>query len=100
MEFHARKLLTIVTEAAVEHRLTEEIERLGAPGYTVTDARGKGDRGIRDAHSEMAANVRIETIVDESVVDSIIVHLKEHYFANYAIICFVSDVEVLRPAKF
>ena len=40
------KLLTIVTEAALENTLAKTIERLGAHGYTITDARGKGGRGV------------------------------------------------------
>jgi hypothetical protein len=49
MDLTARKLLTIVTKAAPEDTLVRDIETLGARGYTITDARGKGSRGQRDA---------------------------------------------------
>ena len=42
MSDNIKKLLTIVTEAALENILIKDIERLGAQGYTITDARGKG----------------------------------------------------------
>ena len=100
MEHHKRKLVTVVTEASIGNKLVDELEKLGAHGYTITDARGKGARGVRDARLEFEANVRIEVICDDTVAGAIIDHLKEHYFANYAMIWFMSDVEVLRPSKF
>ncbi len=100
MDHHTRKLVTIVTEASIEHKLTSEMEHLGAHGYTVMDARGKGTRGVRDASFEVDANIRIEVVCDETVAAAIVNHLKEHYFTNYAMIWFMSDVEVLRPTKF
>lgn len=57
-----RKLLTIVCEAALEETLLSEIEALGARGYTVTDARGKGSRGRRDATWGPLANIRVEVL--------------------------------------
>lgn len=100
MEHHMRKLVTVVTEATIEHKLVNELDELGVHGYTITDARGKGARGVRDASFEFEANVRIEVICDDTLAAAIVEHLKEHYFANYAMIWFMSEVEVLRPAKF
>lgn len=37
-----RTLLTIITEAAVEHALLKDLEKLGIKGYTVSDVRGRG----------------------------------------------------------
>jgi hypothetical protein len=95
-----RKLLTIVTEAALEHELVRDLERLGAHGYTITDARGKGSRGIRDAGWDLSANIRLEVICTADTAHAIAVALREHYYANYAMILFIGDVEVLRPEKF
>ena len=100
MTLEHRKLLTIVTEAALERELVREIERLGAHGYTVTDARGKGGRGIRDAGWEVSANIRIEVVCTAETAHAIAAALRERYYDNYAMILFISDVEVLRPEKF
>lgn len=100
MDIHARKLLTVVTEAAIEGALVRDVERLGAHGYTVTDARGKGHRGVRGAGWEASANIRLEVVCDEATARSIAAHLRDHYYANYAMILFVADVDVLRPEKF
>ena len=100
MPLEHRKLLTIVTEAALEHELVREIERLGAHGYTITDARGKGARGIRDAGWEVSANIRIEVICTADTAHGIAAALKARFYDDYAMILFIGDVEVLRPEKF
>ena len=100
MTLEHRKLLTIVTEASLEHELVREIERLGAHGYTVTDARGRGSRGIRNAGWNLSANIRIEVVCAADTAHAIAAALKERYYDNYAMILFIGDVEVLRPEKF
>ena len=45
MNAHNRTLLTVICEAALEKRLLADLETLGAPGWTISDARGRGGRG-------------------------------------------------------
>lgn len=97
---HDIKLLTIITESVLEHSLEEDIERLGARGYTITNARGKGARGVRDAGWSSDSNIRIEVLGDPRTVEAIVEHIRETYYNNYAIIIYMSDVQVIRPEKF
>jgi nitrogen regulatory protein PII len=96
----SRRLLTIITEAILVVELCECLERLGATGYTVTNARGSGHRGVRDAGWSSSSNVRVEVVCNDEVAERIIQHLREHYYNDYAMILFESDVRVLRPGKF
>ena len=100
MRAEARKLVTIVTEAALERRLVDDLKRLGAHGYTISDARGEGTRGARNAGWEASSNIRVEVVCDAAIADAIAEHLKAYYYADYAMILFFSDVGVLRPEKF
>lgn len=100
MSLITRKLLTIVTEAAIEETLLRELETLGARGYTITDARGKGHRGRRDASWGPNANIRIEVLCDDSTAIAISSALRERYYDNYSMILYLGDVDVLRPEKF
>jgi len=100
MHADPRKLVTIITEAAIERRLLDDLKRLGAHGYTVSDARGEGTRGIRSAGWEGSSNIRIEVVCDEATAEAMGRHLKAHYYAHYAMIMYFSDVGVLRPEKF
>lgn len=100
MEPHSLRLVTIVTEAVLEKQMIEELTTLGASGYTITDARGKGHRGVRNTGWEHGANIRIEVICDDPLARAIADCMKERYYKNYAMLLFISDVEVLRPDKF
>lgn len=94
------KLLTIITESALENELTDVFERLGASGYTITNARGKGSRGIRDAGWSTSSNIRLEVICGAALAETIADHMREHYYRDYAMVLFVTDVGVMRPEKF
>lgn len=95
-----RKLITIVCESTIEHDLTQTLSETKASGYTVSDARGKGAHGLRDAAWPENANIRIEVLCDEAIATRVLDRLIEKYYANYTLITFVSDVGVLRPNKF
>jgi hypothetical protein len=100
MELTTRKLVTIVTESALEDMLVREIEILGARGYTITDARGKGGRGKRDATWAPHANIRLEVLCDADTAHAICSALRERYYDNYSMVMYVGEVDVLRPEKF
>ena len=99
-ETQTRKLLTIITEAALERTLGKLLEKHGAHGYTVTNARGKGDHGMRDAGWDASSNIRMEVICDQETADALVDHLQEHFYPNYAMVLYLTDVQVLRPDKF
>ncbi|MBE1425494.1 MAG: hypothetical protein KUA37_08345 [Desulfomicrobium sp.] len=100
MTSRSRKLLTIFTEAALENTIIRDIERLGASGYTISEARGKGTRGARNARWEANSNIRVEIICDDEAAETIAVFLQEQYYDNYAMTIIMVDVTVLRPANF
>lgn len=95
-----RTLLTIVTEAAIEQTLLRDLNGLGVRGYTVSDARGKGSRGVRDAAWDEAANIRIEVICERAQAEDVLRHLRARYYADYAMVAFLAEIDVLRPEKF
>ena len=94
-----RRKVTIVAEALLEDRIVREIRALGALGFTIAETRGEGSRGVRAADWE-GRNVRIETIVGGEVAAAILAHVADHYFAHYAVIAWVDDVEVVRGDKY
>jgi len=93
------KLVTIVAERLFRDQVQEELRTLGAKGFTVTDAIGKGSRGVRASEWE-GRNVRIETVVAPEVADRIVEHVAERYFEHYAVIVWVQDVDVVRGDKY
>lgn len=100
MEQFSRRLLTVVTEAALERDLVAELESLGVRGYTITDARGRGSRGRRQSDWTQDGNIRVEIVCEPSLAERVALRLRERYYDHYAMILFLQNVSVLRPEKF
>lgn len=92
-------MVTIIAEVAIKERILGDIRRLGAHGYTLTDAEGEGSRGRRVGEL-LGANFRLESIVSPEVADRILQLLTEDYFNSYAIIAYLSTVSVVRGDKY
>jgi nitrogen regulatory protein PII len=93
------KLVTIVAERLFREQVQEELRKIGAKGFTVTDAVGQGSRGVHASEWE-GRNVRIETVVSPEVADRIVEHVAERYFEHYAVIVWVQSVDVVRGDKY
>jgi hypothetical protein len=100
MTAHTRTLLTVICEAALEKKLVADLEQLGAPGWTISDARGRGAHGVRSAGWETESNIRVEVICAPELAERLASHLQQRYYANYAMVSYLAQVEVLRPEKF
>lgn len=99
MKMRTMKRITVVTEALVADQIINDFLRLGATGYSTMAVEGKGSRGVRASEWE-GRNVKIESIVNESVASRILACLADNYFKNYAIIAYCHDVEVIRGEKY
>ncbi|MDH5271886.1 MAG: transcriptional regulator [Gammaproteobacteria bacterium] len=100
MQHYTRRMVTIVTESALERTLVAELESLGVRGFTITDARGKGSRGLRQSDWAQEGNIRVEVICDPAVADNIAERVRAKFYDHYAMILFLQDVSVLRSDKF
>ena len=100
MKTHPRKLLIVIAEAALERQLVADVKRLGAHGYTVIDVRGGGARGDRNADWDADRSIQMEVICDDAVAEAIAEHIHLTYFDDFAVTVFITEVGVLRPAKF
>ena len=93
------KLVTIIAEPVLEPRITHELRRLGATGFTVVEGRGQGTRALHAAEIP-GTNVRIETIVPPDTAEQNVQYLARTYFADYEVIAYLSDVSVVRGYKY
>jgi nitrogen regulatory protein PII len=99
MKIQMMKRVTIVSEAIIAERIQEDVLRLGASGFTTTEADGRGSRGVRASEWE-GKNIKVETVVNSAVADRILECLAKDYFPNYAVIAYAHDVEVVRGEKY
>ena len=83
-------LLTIVAEALLKDRLIHEVRRVGAKGFTVTEVSGEGSRQRRVS----------EIIAKREIADNILTILQRDFFPRFAVIAYMSDVQVVREDKY
>lgn len=100
MEKHKRTLLVVIAEANLERMLVQDVKRLGAAGYTVTDVRGGGHSGVREGTWEADRTIRMEVVCEGGVADKIAAFLLDQYGKHYGLTIYFSEVAVLRPNKF
>lgn len=93
------RLVTIIAERILQDQLIEEIIKLGAKGYTLTEVRGEGSRGVR-AHEWEGRDAKLEAVVSPQVAERIAEHVSTNYFEHYAVILYVQTVEVVRGDKY
>jgi hypothetical protein len=100
MNVHPCKLVVILAEAALEALLAEDALRLGAHGYTIADARGRGSGGPREAQWDADRCIRMEVLCSAQTAEALVEQVSRAYFAHYAVSVYVAEVGVLRPEKF
>ena len=93
------RLVTIVAESVLEASLVTAVLAAGATGYTAGPATGAGSRGLRST-TLGGENVRIEALVPPERAEALMATLERDWFANYAVVAWVSTVEVVRGAKY
>lgn len=92
-------IITIIAEPVLEDRLVHDLRRLGASGYTISDTRGEGSRGVR-ASDPPGVSIRIEVVASPEVTDRILDRLAAEYFPHYAVIAWLSEARVVRGEKY
>lgn len=100
MELKKRKMVTIVAESSIEAPIIKSIKRQGARGYTLIGAQGEGSRGVRQGDWDQARNIFIQTICSAERAHAIMDSLYEEFYDDYAIIAYLTDIEVHRENKF
>lgn len=98
VKIHLRKV-TIIAERVLREDLLKLLKRHGASGWTLHSVEGEGSRGIRASEWE-GHNVQIDTLVSIDTADSIMTEISNLYFADWSIIIYSVDVEVLRGEKY
>ena len=99
MNTYTLTLLTIVAEALLKDRLIHEIRHAGAKGFTLTEVSGEGSRQRRVSEI-LGDNIKIEVIAKRETADKILTVLQQAFFPRYAVVAFMSDVQVVREDKY
>lgn len=94
------QLVVIICEQALEALIEPELLAAGAKGYSISDARGRGNRGLRDARWLLSSNVRIEILCNEGVARRVMEMVDNKYCDNYGLVMYTQEVQASRAEKF
>ena len=98
--WHARKLLTIIAEAALERALVEAVREAGGGGYTISEVRGGGRSSERAGDWEGARSIEFRVICDEAVAKRIADRIMQRYADNYSLALYLTEIGVRRGERF
>jgi nitrogen regulatory protein P-II 2 len=93
------KLVTIVTEGLLKDKIIELLHAQGATGFTIIRAEGRGSRGVQASDWE-GPNFKFECVASPEVANKIVDAVSKKFLEHYAVIVWISTVNVLRGGKF
>jgi nitrogen regulatory protein P-II 2 len=97
---HAKTLLVIVAEAALEKNLVRDVGERGAQGWSVSEVRGGGRGGVREGAWEADRTIEMKVICEAAVADAIADHVLATYAPNFRVALWFSEVWVRRPERY
>ena len=101
MHLYPLKLVTVVGETVIMEEIAEEVIKLGATGFTLSDVVGHGSRSTRNVLISGEAKTRkLEIVVPADVAVAILTFVSHNYFEHYACIAWLSDVSVVRGEQY
>ncbi len=96
MQSVTKILMTIITEQNLEKSIIKDLGQLGVNGYTIVEARGKGDSGIKSGTWMNDSNIQIELILDNKLAQKISNYISDtKRYKNYSMMIYFSEVNVL-----
>jgi len=99
MQLHPMKRITIIGEEILRDQLVRKLRAFGVSGCSYHSTQGVGSHESR--HDDVfSSNFQLEAVCPKALAETIIADLAEHYFGKYAIVAWLSDVEVVREAHF
>lgn len=100
MRLYNIKLLTITCEIMAQNFVKDILKRHKITGYTSYEVGGMGDSGLRGEGLPEEKNIKIEVVLTEQSAEKIVEELARTMFSDYAVIFYLSDVQVARMEKF
>jgi DNA-binding transcriptional LysR family regulator len=96
------RVITIVAEAEIADRLARDLKALGVRGWSLTHGEGHWNRALDTTGPADfdGPTVRFELVAREAMVEAVLAHLAAAWFPRYAVFAWMSEAEVLRPAKY
>ena len=99
-QLHTIQRITIYTATGLATSLLKSLRDLGSKGYTIVEARGKGDQGTVEDPFTLSTHVRIEVLVQPAVAEKITNYIATLISHRQSIAFTLEDVKVINPTHF
>ena len=99
LEMYTGKSLHIIINSTFENKLIQILKRNGVTGYTQLHARGDGDSGVQDGHSEGESNVMFIVLISSEMSDTLVENLNRYRRQGHHILIYTHDAEILNSDK-
>ncbi|MFN9489680.1 MAG: P-II family nitrogen regulator [Betaproteobacteria bacterium] len=104
LQTHRRCQLTLIAEYVLEERLIALVGRLGAHGYTVHEVRGGSfdadGEHRREGAGDTDRTIEMKVICERAVAEAIAQQVIAQFGPHFSVRLLLSEVEILRPAKY
>ena len=95
MKHIGKTLMVIVTEKSLEHIIIHDLEDLGVNAYTIIEAKGKGDSGVKAGIWEHDTNIKIDMIIDSDMCKKVYDLFDNNpKYKHYSKLIYTTDVVV------
>jgi nitrogen regulatory protein PII len=99
MKLYDLKLLVITCEILAQKNVFDILSRHQVSGYTFYEVEGNGSKNL-NGKGMSSKNVKIEVILSNDKLESIVEEITRTMFSDFAIILYVGDAGVIRSEKF
>lgn len=99
MKLYEIKLLTITCEVLAQKNVFDILARHRVSGYTFYEVEGSGSKSLH-GKGISDKNVKIEIVLGNDKLESIVEEITRTMFSDFAIILYVGDAGVIRSEKF
>jgi nitrogen regulatory protein PII len=99
IEMYTGKSVQIIINSTFENKLIKILKNIGLTGYTQLNARGDGDSGVQDGHSEGESNVMFVVLVSNTMADTLIKNLNTYRQMGHHIFVYTHDAQILNAEK-
>lgn len=93
----AGKSVQIIINSTFENSLVKILKKLGVTGYTQLNARGNGNSGVQDGHSDGETNVLFVILMSNKMADELIDSLQVYRKKGHHILIYTYEAQVLDP---
>ena len=99
IEMYEGKSVHIIINSTFENKLIKILKNIGVTGYTQLNARGDGESGVQDGHSDGESNVMFIVLVSTELAETVVKNINTYREMGHHILVYMHDAQILNAEK-